>query len=143
MVEYVNGDYHCCFSLILIAGKPLWAFEILLVHTGFKELHLVVFKRIHNQGIEQLVFFIITMVITLYTNLLVGLLGRFQHNRLVTHILLARIPVSQFFKLVCFFQNQLIPLPDSSYIFKVRGIANFLGIIKVDKLVAQFLRMPM
>jgi hypothetical protein len=31
----------------------------------------------------------------------------------------------------------LIPLPDSSYILKVRGIANFLGIIKVDKLVAQ------
>ena len=76
------------------------------------------------------------MVITLYTNLLVGLLGG-SILVLVTHILLARIPVRQFFKLVYSSRTRLIPLPDSSYILKVRGIANFLGIIKVDKLVAQ------
>lgn len=115
---------------------PLCAFAILLVHTGFKLASPAVFKRIYNQGIEQLVFFMITMVITLYTNLLVGLLGG-SILVLVTHILLARIPVRQFFKLVYSSRTRLIPLPDSSYILKVRGIANFLGIIKVDKLVAQ------
>src|SRR5210317_311104 len=115
---------------------PLCAFAILLVHTGFKLASPAVFKQVYNQGIEQLVFFIITMVITLYTNLLVGLLGG-SILVLVTHILLTRIPVSQFFKLVYSSRTRLIPLPDSSYILKVRGIANFLGIIKLDKLVAQ------
>jgi MFS superfamily sulfate permease-like transporter len=115
---------------------PLCAFAILLVHTGFKLASPAVFKQVYNQGIEQLVFFMITMVITLYTNLLVGLLGG-SILVLVTHILLARIPVPQFFKLVYSSRTRLIPLPDSSYILKVRGIANFLGIIKVDKLVAQ------
>ena len=115
---------------------PLCAFAILLVHTGFKLASPAVFKQVYNQGIEQLVFFMITMVITLYTNLLVGLLGG-SILVLVTHILLARIPVPQFFKLVYSSRTRLIPLPDSSYILKVRGIANFLGIIKLDKLVAQ------
>jgi len=115
---------------------PLCAFAILLVHTGFKLASPAVFKQVYNQGIEQLVFFMITMVITLYTNLLVGLLGG-SILVLVTHILLARIPVAQFFKLVFSARTRLIPLSESNYILKVRGIANFLGIIKVDKLVAQ------
>jgi len=72
---------------------------------------------------------------TLYSNLLVGLLGG-SLLVLVTHILLARIPVPQFFKLVYSSRTRLISLPDGSFILKVRGIANFLGIIKVDKLVA-------
>jgi len=115
---------------------PLCAFAILLVHTGFKLASPAVFKQVYNQGIEQLVFFITTMVITLYSNLLIGLLGG-SILVLVTHILLARIPIAQFFKLVYSSRTRLIPLSERNYILKVRGIANFLGIIKVDKLVAQ------
>ena len=114
---------------------PLCAFAILLVHTGFKLASPAVFKQVYNQGIEQLVFFLATMIMTLYSNLLVGLLGG-SLLVLVTHILLARIPVPQFFKLVYSSRTRLISLPDGSFILKVRGIANFLGIIKVDKLVA-------
>ena len=114
---------------------PLCAFAILLVHTGFKLASPAVFKQVYNQGIEQLVFFLATMIMTLYSNLLVGLLGG-SFLVLVTHILLARIPVPQFFKLVYSSRTRLISLPDGSFILKVRGIANFLGIIKVDKLVA-------
>ena len=114
---------------------PLCAFAILLVHTGFKLASPAVFKQVYNQGIEQLVFFLVTMIMTLYSNLLVGLLGG-SLLVLVTHILLARIPVPQFFKLVYSSRTRLISLPDGSFILKVRGIANFLGIIKVDKLVA-------
>ena len=49
---------------------PLCAFAILLVYTGFKLASPAVFKQIYNQGIEQLIFFIGTMVLTLYTCLL-------------------------------------------------------------------------
>ena len=115
---------------------PLCAFAILLVYTGFKLASPSVFKQMYNQGTEQLIFFIVTMVLTLYTNLLVGLLGGLVFA-LITHMLLARLPIPEFFKMVYKSRTRLIQLPDNSYDLKIRGIANFLGIIKVDKLVAQ------
>lgn len=115
---------------------PLCAFAILLVYTGFKLASPSVFKQAYNQGAEQLVFFIGTMVLTLYTNLLVGLLGGLL-LALVTHMLLARLSIPQFFRMVYHPQTKLLKRPDGIYDLKVRGIANFLGILKVDKLVSQ------
>jgi MFS superfamily sulfate permease-like transporter len=115
---------------------PLCAFAILLVYTGFKLASPDVFKQVYNQGVEQLVFFIGTMILTLYTNLLVGLLGGLLLS-LVTHMLLARMSIPQFFRMIYKSRTKLLKLPDDSYELKIRGIANFLGILKVDKLVAQ------
>ena len=115
---------------------PLCAFAVLLVHTGFKLASPAVFKQVYNQGTEQLVFFIATMILTLYTNLLVGLIGGLL-LALVTHMLLANVPIPQFFKMVYKSRTKLMKRPDGSFDLKIRGIANFLGILKVDKLVAQ------
>ena len=115
---------------------PLCAFAILLVYTGFKLASPAVFKQIYNQGIEQLIFFVGTMVLTLYTNLLIGLLGGLL-LALVVHMLLARVSIPRFFKMVYKSNTKLMKRPDGSFDLKIRGIANFLGIIKVDKLVAQ------
>ena len=115
---------------------PLCAFAILLVYTGFKLASPAVFKQIYKQGTEQLIFFVGTMILTLYTNLLVGLLGGLSLT-LMTHMLLARVSVSQFFKMVYKSRTKLIQRPDGSFDLKIRGIANFLGILKIDKLVAQ------
>ena len=115
---------------------PLCAFAILLVYTGFKLASPAVFKQVYKQGTEQLIFFVGTMILTLYTNLLVGLLGGLSLT-LMTHMLLARVSVSQFFKMVYKSRTKLIQRPDGSFDLKIRGIANFLGILKVDKLVAQ------
>ncbi|MCA0153152.1 SulP family inorganic anion transporter [Winogradskyella vincentii] len=115
---------------------PLCAFAILLVYTGFKLASPAVFKQVYNQGTEQLVFFIATMILTLYTNLLVGLLGGLL-LALITHMLLANVSIPQFFKMVYRSRTKLMKRPDGSFDLKIRGIANFLGILKVDKLVAQ------
>ena len=115
---------------------PLCAFAVLLVHTGFKLASPAVFKQVYNQGTEQLVFFIATMILTLYTNLLVGLIGGLL-LALATHMLLANVPIPQFFKMVYKSRTKLMKRPDGSFDLKIRGIANFLGILKVDKLVAQ------
>ena len=115
---------------------PLCAFAILLVYTGFKLASPSVFKQIYNQGIEQLIFFIATMVLTLYTNLLIGLLGGLL-LAMVSHMLLAKASISQFFKMVYRSGTNLVINPDGSYDIKVKGIANFLGILKIDKMVAQ------
>ena len=115
---------------------PLCAFAILLVYTGFKLASPAVFKQVYKQGTEQLIFFVGTMILTLYTNLLVGLLGGLSLT-LMTHMLLARVSVSQFFKMVYKSRTKLIQRPDGSFDLKIRGIANFLGILKIDTLVAQ------
>lgn len=127
------------FILVLspiMVQVPLCAFAILLVYTGFKLASPKVFKQAYNQGTEQLIFFVGTMVLTLYTNLLIGLLGGLL-LALVTHMLLAKLPIPQFFKMIYKSRTKLIQRSDGSFDLKIRGIANFLGILKVDKLVAQ------
>jgi hypothetical protein len=115
---------------------PLCAFAILLVYTGFKLASPAVFKQVYSQGLEQLIFFIGTMVLTLYTNLLVGLLGGLL-LAMVAHLLLARVSIPQFFKMVYKSGSNLVSKPDGSYDLNIKGIANFLGILKLDKLVNQ------
>lgn len=115
---------------------PLSAFAILLVYTGFKLASPAVFKKAYNQGIEQLIFFTGTMILTIYTNLLIGLLGGLL-LALVTHMLLARLSIPQFFKMVYKPRTKLVKLKDGSFDLKIRGIANFLGILKVDNLITQ------
>ena len=115
---------------------PLCAFAILLVYTGFKLASPAVFKQAYSQGPEQLVFFIGTMVLTLYTNLLVGLVGGLLLV-LINHMLLANLSITQFFKMVYFSDHKLKKISEQAFDLKIKGVANFLGILKIDKLVSQ------
>ena len=133
--------YQGLFLLLLIVvlspimkQVPLCAFAILLVYTGFKLASPAVFKQVYNQGPEQLIFFVFTMVLTLYTNLLIGLLGGLLLV-MASHMLLAKEPIGQFFKLIYSGGSRVEKNPDGSYDLKIKGIANFLGILKVDTLV--------
>ena len=138
--------YQGIFLLILIVvlspimkQVPLCAFAILLVYTGFKLASPAVFKQVYNLGPEQLIFFVFTMVLTLYTNLLVGLLGGLILV-MASHMLLAKEPISQFFRMIYRADSRVEENPDGSYDLKIKGIANFLGILKVDSLVKQSLQ---
>ncbi len=115
---------------------PLCAFAILLVYTGFKLASPAVFKQVYSHGTEQLIFFVGTMVLTLYTNLLIGLLGGLLLV-LVSHMLLAKVSIPEFFKMVYQSGSSLVKKTDGSFDLNIKGIANFLGILKVDKLVSQ------
>ena len=125
--------------LIVVLGPlmrqvPLCAFAILLVFTGFKLASPGVFKQVYDHGPEQLIFFIFTMVLTLYTNLLVGLVGGLS-LALATHMLLAKLPISQFFKMVYNSGSDLSQIAEGRYELKIKGIANFLSIPRIDKLI--------
>ncbi|WP_421764005.1 SulP family inorganic anion transporter [Ekhidna sp.] len=120
----------------IMTQVPLCAFAILLVYTGFKLASPAVFKQAYAQGTEQLIFFIGTMILTLYTNLLIGLLGGLL-LALISHMLLARMSIPEFFNMIYRSRTKLIKRPDGGFDLKIRGIANFLGILKIDKLVAQ------
>jgi len=120
----------------IMTKVPLCAFAILLVYTGFKLASPAVFRQVYNQGTEQLVFFLATMVLTLYTNLLIGLLGGLLLT-LITHMLLAKVTIPEFFKLVYKSGSSLVKKQDGSFDLRIKGIANFLGILQIDKLVSQ------
>ena len=115
---------------------PLCAFAILLVYTGFKLASPKIFKQVYNHGIEQLIFFVGTMVLTLYTNLLVGLFGGLL-LALISHALLAKATLRRFFNMIFRPGSNLVLKPDGSYELKLRGVANFLGILNINKLLAQ------
>ena len=115
---------------------PLCAFAILLVYTGFKLASPAVFKQVYSQGTEQLIFFLGTMILTLYTNLLIGLLGGLL-LAMVSHMFLARVSIPDFFRMIYKSGSNVIMKPDGGYDLKIKGIANFLGILQLDKLVAK------
>lgn len=127
--------------LIVVLGPimqqvPLCAFAILLVHTGFKLASPAVFKQVLSHGIEQLIFFVGTLILTLYTNLLVGLFGGLL-LALISQLLVAKVSIPRFFKLILRGGSNLMLKPDGSYDLKVRGISNFLSILSLDKLLEQ------
>ena len=115
---------------------PLCAFAILLVFTGFKLASPKVFKQVYSYGIEQLIFFVTTMVLTLYTNLLVGLFGGLL-IALTSHLLLAKVPPQKFIQMIFNSGSNLVLKPDGSYELFIRGVANFLGILNINKLLDQ------
>lgn len=115
---------------------PLCAFAILLVYTGFKLASPAVFKEVYNLGIEQLIFFIFTLVLTLYTNLLVGLFGGL-FIALGCHILLARVPVTTFFQMLFNSGSKLLKKSNNSYELRVKGVANFLSILNLKKMITE------
>ncbi len=135
--------YQGLFLLLLIVvlspvmkQVPLCAFAILLVYTGFKLASPAVFKQVYHQGPEQLIFFVFTMVLTLYTNLLLGLVGGLLLV-MASHMLLAKVPLRQFFKMIYRSGSQVEEQSKGNYEVKIKGVANFLGILKIDQLIRQ------
>ncbi|MFT5167926.1 MAG: MFS superfamily sulfate permease-like transporter [Saprospiraceae bacterium] len=120
----------------VITKVPLASLAILLVFTGYKLASPKVFKHVYDQGIEQLVFFIGTLMITLFTDLLIGIFGGLT-LAMLTHFLLAKVSIPQFFQMIFNSGSNLFMRKDGAYDLKIQGIANFLGAIKMDKLLDQ------
>jgi MFS superfamily sulfate permease-like transporter len=114
---------------------PLCALAILLIYTGYKLTSPKVFKHIYSYGPEQLIFFIGTLVITLFTDLLVGIFGGLALALLI-HWLFSMVPPRQFFKMIFNSGSYLETNSDGSHNLKVKGIANFLATLKLESLMA-------
>ena len=132
--------YHGIFLLIfvffatpVIQKVPLCALAILLVFTGYKLAAPKVFRAMYAKGVEQLIFFAGTIAITLTAGLLWGVIGGL-FLALATHFLLAKVSPVVFFRMIFFSGSNLIAKKDGSYDLKIKGIANFLSAIALDKL---------
>ena len=112
---------------------PLAALAAVLVFAGIKLASPRVFKEVYKEGVEQLVFMVSTLLFTLYNNLLFGLIAGIVIT-LITHILIARLSVPQFFLYV--FSPGNIEFKDtqsSKLELRIRGVANFMTLLKILK----------
>lgn len=134
--KFFHGLILLVFVLLLspvIKVVPLAALAVILVFSGFKLAAPRVFTHAYEQGLEQLLFLIGTMVITIFSSLLWGILGGIVIT-LGVHILLSRVPVQVFFKMVFNPGTRLVEKSDGNYELKVKGVANFLYILRLNKL---------
>ena len=115
---------------------PLCALAILLVYTGYKLTSPKVFKHMYSHGPEQLIFFIGTLIITLYTDLLIGIFGGLALALLI-HWLFAMVPIRTFFKLIFDSGSHVFTNKDGSYNMQIKGIANFLATLKIEDLMSR------
>lgn len=131
-----HGIFLILFVLILapvLRSVPLAALAAILVHTGFKLASPKVFKRAYNQGVEQLLFLSSTLIITLFTDLLYGIVGGILVT-LLLHMLLAKVGFFRFFKMIYKSGSKVYRLENGTYDVKLKGISNFLYALKLDKL---------
>ncbi|OUS01583.1 hypothetical protein A9Q86_07355 [Flavobacteriales bacterium 33_180_T64] len=131
-----HGIFLILFVLILapiLRSVPLAALAAILVHTGFKLASPKVFKHAYDQGVEQLLFLSATLIITLFTDLLYGIVGGILVT-LVLHMLLAKVGFLAFFKKIYKSGSKVYHLENSTYDVKLKGVSNFLYALQLDKL---------
>lgn len=120
----------------VIQKVPLSALAVILVFTGFKLCSPKVFKKIYGQGVEQLIILTGTFILTLKTDLLIGIFGGLL-LALLSHFFLAKLPITEFFRNIFNSGSTVIFKKDGSYSLNLKGVANFLTTIKLDKLLNQ------
>jgi MFS superfamily sulfate permease-like transporter len=120
----------------VIQKVPLAALAILLVYTGYKLASPKVFKHVYHQGFEQLLFFTGTLVITLFTDLLIGIFGGLLLV-LLTHIVLSNVEIKDFFRLLFQSGSEIKKKASGDIEVRIKGIANFLSTLNVNNLLDQ------
>ena len=134
--NFYHGIFLILFVLILapvLRSVPLAALAAILVHTGFKLASPKVFKHAYDQGVEQLLFLSSTLIITLFTDLLYGIVGGILVT-LLLHMLLAKVGFLTFFKMIYKSGSKVYHLENGTYEVKLKGITNFLSALHLDKL---------
>jgi MFS superfamily sulfate permease-like transporter len=135
--NFYHGILLIVFLLILapiIQKIPIAALAAILVYIGFRLASPSTFKKIYDMGIEQLIFMLVTIIITLYSDLLWGIIGGTLFTLLV-HILLARVTPGKFFQLAFKSESNVFLKKEGSYNLRIKGVANFLSILPIDKLI--------
>ncbi len=115
------------FCTTYINSIPLAALAALLVFTGIKLASPRIFKEVHEIGIEQSVVFVITVVATVTTDLLIGL-GIGIATKLAMH-LFRGVPLKSLFKA----NLTITDGADGSVIVKVKDSAIFTNYLSLKK----------
>ena len=131
--NFYHGLFIAIFVLVglpVIQLFPVAALAAVLVFTGIKLASPRVFKEVYKQGLEQMIFMLATIIITLYKGPLIGILGGMAIT-LIAHLLMSRVSVPQFLQMVFRSGTNLKEQPDGTYTLRVKGIANFMTLLRL------------
>ena len=131
--NFYHGLFIALFVLLglpLIQMFPVAALAAVLVFTGVKLASPRVFKEVYKQGLEQFIFMLATIIITLYKGPLAGIFGGIAIT-LVAHLLISRVSIPQFIQMVYKSGTNLKEHHDGTYTLRVKGVANFLTLLRL------------
>jgi len=114
------------FASKLITQIPLAALASLLLYTGFRLASPKEFKHTFLKGPEQLIIFIVTIVVTLTTDLLVGILAGIT-TKIIIHLIFG-LPIKHIFKPVLTIQHNEEEGKYYLYVSKAAVFSNFLSL---------------
>lgn len=137
--NFYHGLFIVLFVLLMtpvIQMFPVAALAAVLVVTGTKLASPRVFREVYEQGLEQMIFLLATIMITLYKNPLVGILGGIGVT-LVAHLLMSRLSITQFVQMVFRSGTGLKENKDGTYTLRVKGVANFLSLLRLIKILEE------
>lgn len=135
--NFYHGLLIIAFLFILapvIQKIPVAALAAILVYIGFRLASPAVFRKTYQLGMEQILFMIVTIAITLYSDLLWGILGGSMFA-LMVHILLSRVTIGEFFKHLYSNDTSLSKTGNNQYDLHIDGIASFLSIPRISKII--------
>jgi MFS superfamily sulfate permease-like transporter len=131
--NFYHGLFIAIFVLVglpIIKMFPVAALAAVLVFTGIKLASPRVFKEVYKQGLEQMVFMLATIIITLYKGPLVGIFGGIAMT-LGAHLLISRLSIPQFFQMMFRSGTSLKEHHDGTYTLRVKGVANFMTLLRL------------
>lgn len=131
--NFYHGLFIAIFVLVglpLIKMFPVAALAAVLVFTGIKLASPRVFREVYKQGLEQIIFMLATIIITLYKGPLAGIFGGIGIT-LVAHLLMSRVSIPQFIQMVFRSGTNLKEHHDGTYTLRVKGIANFMTLLRL------------
>lgn len=134
--NFYHGLLIIAFLFVLtpvIQKIPIAALAAILVYIGFRLASPSVFQKTYRLGMEQVMFMVVTIVITLYSDLLWGILGG-SAFALMVHVLLSRLSPAEFFKQLFSNKTNIAETKEGQYNVQVEGIASFLSIPKIGKM---------
>lgn len=116
----------------IIRAIPLSALAALLVFSGYKLTSLRVYQDAWRKGPEQFLIVLGTLVATLYTGLLNGIVIGMLLT-LAFHIFKSRMPPNIFVQHLLKPSIQTIQEKQNRYLINVSGVCNFLTILSLNK----------
>lgn len=119
------------FLTDLIQMVPLAALAAILVYSGYKLASPKVFKDANLKGYEQLLILVFTLFFTIMTDLIWGIAIGVIFTMLL-HLIRSSLPLGSFIRYIA---NPTFSLNmDSHFHVKVKGVANFGSVLKLQKL---------
>ena len=131
--NFYHGLFIAIFVLVglpIIKMFPVAALAAVLVFTGIKLASPRVFKEVYKQGLEQMIFMLATIIVTLYQGPLAGIMGGIAIT-LVAHLLMSRLSIPLFIQMMFRSGTNLKEHHDGSYTLRVKGIANFMTLLRL------------